>query len=88
MFNHAKRPLSLLIEDWRAVLEAKARPWYAHLFNDVFTTIFLIFGVVGGISYSSPAHVASARSRACRMGTCLRGSEWGNGNAPAPDPES
>ena len=51
-----RRPLGLWIEDWRSELEARASPWYSHVFNDLFTSIFLVVGIVGGISYFFVRH--------------------------------
>ena len=51
VWTHTKRPVSLWVEDWRMDLEATAKPWYAHAFNDLWTAIFLVIGIVGGISY-------------------------------------
>ena len=51
VWRHTKRPLSLWIEDWRVALKESASPWYVHLFKDLWTGIFLVVGIVGGISY-------------------------------------
>ena len=51
VFRHTKRPLSLWIEDWRAHAEQTAVPWYRWWLDDLFTTLMLIVGVVGGIAY-------------------------------------